>query len=1696
MSQSQNHYSSSSSSSSSNAHAELAHPHTGTSTPPTASTADLTTLGTKIVYQPITLAQALQNYNNDARLALEDIIASRNSINYDAAKLSNDNARLWGLVEKFRRENEALRARINSGSPAGSLPANTTTTATRGSPLTAASAPATAPPHRSHFDLTSLSASGSPVSSHTDTGITPKSRQYASADAASLAIAASHASLAQAVGMPNNNNNNNNKTLSEQEAAAAAAARAQNIMQQRMAAQAQAQALGGGAIPGLAASSAGPSSSSNSSQQHHSSGAGGSGPNQNTAQNFSSSGHSRNPAGTGLARGGESLYGRLSSESEGESFAAVDDSDAEHGSAQEAHPDAPKSGQAATGGSLGSIHSALGLSHDTVSQQQTPQQQPKMLHQHHQQQQQQQQQQAGNSRNMAGVGAGGNTSSPRRAPQQLPLSPRSRATGLPPDQHQHQYHQQHYDSPTSPPSNPYSAQAQASALLQAAAGVSSTSAGSPGGSSAASGGRHGRQRTQDIGQAIAQAAFLSSSSTAPRLDAATLTNSTAIHVPSSRLRVLERGRETVYFEISITILVPPAHWGPPPPSNAQGLLMGEYPPMKWTVEKTVSDLGGLDGRLRQKHGKSATKKLPELPDQSLFGDHAPSRVDQRKTVVETYLQKLLNLSLPDKDDICTFLCTDVARPRPVDPAALQKEGFLTKKGLNPGRWVTRYYCLRNPPSGTQPNGTSSTSAAGSDNKQPFRLDYYEYLGGPQIGSINIVGAEIGRQQRNTASDMDENSYRHAFLILERRPVTGPTNGELASSGTMNSLSSGYSGSTGATLTPGAGAAGSAAGTGTGTGTGNGSGTGSASTLTMQTVRHVLCAENDRERDEWVDVLVRAIDTAHRETTQSGSSSTSAAPSQSGHPSQQQQQQQHLQAAPVLGNNNNNNNSQASHPGSPQLNNAMSLASMDQGVQQQLPGSTSFAELSSPVSSSAATGSPAHHAWNPPSGAGSSATGSGSVSGPSGVGAGQRHGKNVPSSSSAGGQGQYASGAGPTYSPRGANTSLPSESGHGAGAGAVHGYAQNHGYGGGGGGGYGQASSQQTHGGYEVSAARMGGPGRSMSTDAGGSSEGGRVMSGTTASGSVGNLGHHETSSVSLVSSAATASGAAGGNNTSVSTPFRTNKAAISGPMNGTPIPQGYKFGGSSAASAARGVNAGSGSGGGGGGSNTAGGSGAGGGGPDDEVGERKEKESEKKRFWQGFRGFGNSDKDKNGNHSFGRGQQQQQQDAARPVFGVSLVDAIAVSSVSEGLGLPSVVYRCIEYLERKQAFKEEGIYRLSGSSAVIKSLKDRFNTVGDVDLLAPGVEYYDPHAVAGLLKTFLRELPESVLTRELHFEFLRVNDVPDRRDRVRELGRLVCMLPLANYSVLRTLCSHLIKIIQHADVNKMTMRNVGIVFSPTLAIPAGVFALLLTEFDYVFFTDATGLRAPMTIEDEEAHEAAVAAAAAAAEAAIQRQLSPPPGAAPNLSSPGGQQQQTGGLMAPGPRKAGRNPNRGSWIAGTTLHSGGDGATHQLAMQMAAAQEASSMPSPSQVQAAIAAAGSSSSSSGPGSAASGIGNGGTSLSASPSGQRSNRNSLSYNESDAERLLGLGGGMNGHNLVGQGLSALEISKAEEELGAMSSALMSAGSGSASSGSGGGDGGGRGHGHGHGHGQGHGQGNVMMMGGGMVAPPAGSGGESAEY
>jgi RalA-binding protein 1 len=112
-------------------------------------------------------------------------------------------------------------------------------------------------------------------------------------------------------------------------------------------------------------------------------------------------------------------------------------------------------------------------------------------------------------------------------------------------------------------------------------------------------------------------------------------------------------------------------------------------------------------------------------------------------------------------------------------------------------------------------------------------------------------------------------------------------------------------------------------------------------------------------------------------------------------------------------------------------------------------------------------------------------------------------------------------------------------------------------------------------------------------------------------------------------------------------------------------------------------------------------------------------------------------------------------------------------------------------------------------------------------------------------------------------DHLSAPDLVDPQERITELSHLIAILPVANYSLLRALTAHLISIVQNAHVNKMTMRNVGIVFSPTLGIPAGVFSLMLAEFNRVFNVNDDATEAESVADERGSTEPRVAEASGA-----------------------------------------------------------------------------------------------------------------------------------------------------------------------------------------------------------------------------------------
>lgn len=77
-------------------------------------------------------------------------------------------------------------------------------------------------------------------------------------------------------------------------------------------------------------------------------------------------------------------------------------------------------------------------------------------------------------------------------------------------------------------------------------------------------------------------------------------------------------------------------------------------------------------------------------------------------------------------------------------------------------------------------------------------------------------------------------------------------------------------------------------------------------------------------------------------------------------------------------------------------------------------------------------------------------------------------------------------------------------------------------------------------------------------------------------------------------------------------------------------------------------------------------------------------------------------------------------------------------------------------------------------------------------------------------------------------------ELEEKQKKLVAFNSLVHRLPRPNLALLRALARFLIAIVNNSDVNKMNIRNVGIVFAPTLNIPAPIFLTFLTDYNTIF----------------------------------------------------------------------------------------------------------------------------------------------------------------------------------------------------------------------------------------------------------------------
>uniref|UniRef100_A0A3Q2XFI3 Rho GTPase-activating protein 44 n=1 Tax=Hippocampus comes TaxID=109280 RepID=A0A3Q2XFI3_HIPCM len=163
--------------------------------------------------------------------------------------------------------------------------------------------------------------------------------------------------------------------------------------------------------------------------------------------------------------------------------------------------------------------------------------------------------------------------------------------------------------------------------------------------------------------------------------------------------------------------------------------------------------------------------------------------------------------------------------------------------------------------------------------------------------------------------------------------------------------------------------------------------------------------------------------------------------------------------------------------------------------------------------------------------------------------------------------------------------------------------------------------------------------------------------------------------------------------------------------------------------------------------------------------------------------------------------------AEKPCYGKPLEEHLELS----GRDIAFPIEACVTML-LECGMQEEGLFRVAPSASKLKKLK------ASLDCGVLDVQEYsaDPHAIAGALKSYLRELPEPLMTFELYNDWIQASNIPDQDKRLQALRCACDKLPPASNNNFRYLIKFLSKLTEYQDVNKMTPGNIAIVLGPNL----------------------------------------------------------------------------------------------------------------------------------------------------------------------------------------------------------------------------------------------------------------------------------------
>ncbi|KAK6740351.1 hypothetical protein RB195_008673 [Necator americanus] len=170
-------------------------------------------------------------------------------------------------------------------------------------------------------------------------------------------------------------------------------------------------------------------------------------------------------------------------------------------------------------------------------------------------------------------------------------------------------------------------------------------------------------------------------------------------------------------------------------------------------------------------------------------------------------------------------------------------------------------------------------------------------------------------------------------------------------------------------------------------------------------------------------------------------------------------------------------------------------------------------------------------------------------------------------------------------------------------------------------------------------------------------------------------------------------------------------------------------------------------------------------------------------------------------------------EVANQVFGLPLT----VICKRTGLCLPRTILEVLRYL-RQMAPDTVGIFRKNGVKSRILEVRMLCDRDVEVDVFVDE-NRLDPgqvHDVADMLKQYLRELPEPLMTARLSETFANIFIHVPENERLLALQYAILLLPDENREALQTLMFFLSDVSKHSDANSMPAQNLAVCFTPSL----------------------------------------------------------------------------------------------------------------------------------------------------------------------------------------------------------------------------------------------------------------------------------------